>query len=288
MRIVSLYCQCRGGEVPVDHYESGACTNPPAPLPWLLGLHRERAADVAHSGNTMTATRLSVCPRAIAIEDNFDLPAMDLMRFNSAAVGGAVHAFMEKYAPPGFLTEVALDGTLFKGTDVETKVYGTADVIRPRVLLLEDYKMTSEWSQQHRTKNPNEHHEEWDIQASVYNHLAPPEMKAERAAFWSGSLVSKRSKSKPWIEMPVRLDMTEEEILATKPHGGLYTVLDHLRQRRAFLAELAAGKTPAEAIKVLPLAGAVAQEWVCEYCVVNHICPRLARPDGLAGGGLDG
>lgn len=288
MRITSLYCQCRGGEVALDHYQNGACTGAPAPLPWLLGILHNLTSDTRHAGNAMTATRLATCPRRIAIDDNFPVPSLDLIRYNSIAFGWSAHAFMEKFAPPGFLTEVPLAGVLFKGTEFEVAVSGSADVIRPGILLLEDYKVTSEWSQQFRTKNPHEPHPEWDVQASAYNLLAPPEWKATRAAFWSGSIVSKRSKSKPWIEIPVRLDMTEREILEYKPDGGIYSVADYLKQRQAFVAALAAGKTAAEAIGVLPLAGTTGEEWVCDYCTVNHICPRLARPDAATGqGGLD-
>lgn len=285
MKLESLYCQCQGGEVGVDHYSSNACTKLPAPLGWLLAMQHRIESDVAHAGNKMTATRLAECPRSTAIRDNLPIPAFNLMRSNSQMFGTAVHEFMAKWAPPGYLTEVPLAGTLFKGTPHEVEVKGTADVIRPGALVIEDYKTTSEYSQKWRTEHPHEPHDEWSIQVSVYNLLAPPEHHASRAAIWSGAIVSKKSKALPWVEMSVRCDMTEEEILAMRPHGGRATVADHLAIRGRFLADLASGVDTRAAVARLPLTGADCAEWVCDYCTVNHVCAALTPP--TLGGGLE-
>lgn len=285
MRIDTLYCPCVGGEVGVDHYKSGACRKPPAPLPMLLGIQRERIEDTTHADNKMTATRLVDCPRSIAIADNLSIPAVDLRKHNSAAIGSGVHLFMEKYAPPGFLTEVALHGRLFVGTDVEVEVFGTADVIRPATLLLEDYKMTSVVNQRYRAKEGG--HAEWGVQASTYNLLAPPELKVTRAVFWSGALTAKREGVEAWIEIPVRVDMNEEEILAFKPYGGQTTVADNLRERLKFikgLAMLTAGAATETEVAQVPLTGAQQKPWVCEYCTVNHVCEALVKRYGMPKG----
>lgn len=285
MKLTSLYCPCQGGEVPPDHYASGTCTKPPAPLPWLLAMQHRVTTDGDHAGNRMTATRLAECPRATAIRDNLPIPAYNLMRSNAQMFGTAVHEFMAKWAPPGYLSEVALAGVLFKGTPYEVEVRGTADVIKPGALVIEDYKTTSEWSQKWRTEHPNESHEEWSVQVSVYNLLAPLDKKATRAAVWSGAIVGKKSKALPWVEMLVRCDMTEEEILAVRPHGGKATVAEHLAIRGRFLADLAGGTDARAAVARLPLTGADCEDWICSYCVVDHVCAAL--PQMAAEGGIE-
>lgn len=277
MQITSLFCPCVGGEVPPDHYTSGKCTKSPAPLPWLLATIDNAKSDTTHCDNRITATRLSACPRKTGIEDNLPIYAFNLMRRNSMMWGVAMHLLMEKYSPKGFLSEIGLKGTLFKGTDVEIEVGGTADLIRPGVALLQDYKGTSETNQRYLTSSPKARLE-WSIQFSIYKILddqGPTPHGIERGAVWNGSLVSKRSKAAPWVEIPVTF-MREDEILAAQPFEGNTTVQDHLLIRQVFLHALEKGVPVRDAVSQMPLTGMDMAKFICDYCEVSHICMHLA------------
>lgn len=248
MLIESLYCTCVEGEVPKDHYLKGTkehpkCIAPPMPLPWLLGILDLNDTDDVHSGNRMSATRMLTCARKIALEDNIPTRRVNLKHMNSPTWGTAIHEFMQKHTPPGYYQEVELPPKgsppvlLFEGTEAEVAVRGRLDILTPDVVLLQDYKCTSESSQKFRW-NRRAADPEWRAQASIYKIVGAKSTEGaidiKRAAVWSGSMTSGRCPAPPWFEIPLAW-MGEEEILVMKPHGGEFSVADNIVQFKTFL-----------------------------------------------------
>jgi hypothetical protein len=281
MPITSLWCPCTGAEVPLDHYTSGACAKTPMPLPWIAGILANTVGDTRHKAMQMSASRLSGCPRSDAIHDLLPVPRVDLRRFNSIAHGWAGHFWMKHYSPDGMLAEVSVLGTLFRGTPYELEVSGHADVIRPRpldplMLLLEDYKFTSETNQRYLSEVTEK--AEWNVQLSTYRALAP-QHDVREVAIWSGASVTR--KGVPWIRIPARI-LTEEEILEAKPFEGEATVADHILDFKALRDRLSQGMPVEEAINAMPMRGEM--QWrrkdgasKCDYCTQSDVCAGLAR-----------
>ena len=63
MKPRASYCSCVGGTVPLDHWSTLKCPDPPMPIGWLLSLTKRRAEDKAHSGGAITANRSTWCLR---------------------------------------------------------------------------------------------------------------------------------------------------------------------------------------------------------------------------------
>ena len=255
MPIVSLWCACVGGEVALDHYESGACSRLPMPLPWIMGIKANTVGDTRHPPMQLSASRLSGCPRADAINDLLPVPRVDLRKFNSMAHGWAGHAFMSAHTPKEMLSEHALGAVLFRGTQYEVYVAGHADVLRPRpldpgVVIVEDYKFTSESNQRYVTEVTEK--VEWNVQLSAYSLLAPM-LDIRELAIWNGASTSRRGPD-PWIRVPARL-LSEEEILASVPYEGEATVADHILDFLMLRERSLSGMPSAEAIALMPMRG---------------------------------
>lgn len=279
MPIASLFCSCVGREVPIDHYHS--CAKPPMPLPWIFGILANTIGDTRHPAMQASASRLSGCPRANAIEDLLPVPRVDLRRFNSIAHGWAAHFWMAHYAPKGMMNEVELKGRLFVGTPYEIEVSGHADVIHPSTALLEDYKITSETNQRYVTETTEK--VEWNVQLSIYALLAAQQgITIERAAIWSGAATTR--KGTPWVHVPARI-LSEDEILAAVPYEGVARVADHIIDFLALRERLERGMGAEEAVAAMPLRGEM--QWrrkdgtsKCDYCVQSDVCAGLAGARG--------
>ena len=254
MKIASLFCPCDNAVHGTDHYSAGLCTNPPMPLPWMLGIQGNLTADKFHQGFKITATRLLACPMQTAIEGLLSVIEVDLRHFNSMTWGSAVHAFCEKYAPPGSYVETQFPRpgqptpVLFAGTDAEIAVAGKADYISPDVALLIDYKCTSEASLSFKMRGPDG---DLCVQFSVYVRIIEQSIedaKIKRCQVWHGGLITaggrecrvcKRGGLPPWVSFDVPT-LTDEEILAHKPGGGDTTVREIVLSYKRLSARLAA------------------------------------------------
>lgn len=281
MKIAGFYCSCVGRNVAIDHYSSMSCKNPPMPIPWILGAIHKQTSDDVHCGNQMSASRLTHCLRAMAIEDNIP-SVINVQDLDAATAGTAMHEFMQRHTPKGMLAEMELPAEgkpkamLFAGTDCEIEVRGRLDVVNLNTAILEDYKTTSEWSQKFRFER-GAADGEWNVQASVYRILLKrcEGIEIKHAAVWSGARVGKKSKAPAWFKIPITF-MNEEEILDFHPLDGQYSVRDIIREYKLFVARLS--EMPAEqAVAMIPLMGAVTKRYKqCDYCTVKRICDEIA------------
>jgi PD-(D/E)XK nuclease superfamily len=281
--IKGFFCTCVGRNVAEDHYSSGACKNPPMPIPWILGALHKEATDTVHQGVGMSPSRLAKCFRKTAIEAT--IPAIiDVRELDAAAGGTAQHEFMERHTPGGMLSEVEFprEGKpmpkIFEGTEYEITMRGRCDVLKlGGDVVLEDYKTTGEWSQkfrwERRTADP-----EWNVQASLYKILAKKceGIDIKRACVWSGARVGKKSKAPAWFQIPITF-MSEEEILEVKPLDGDYTVADNIREYKLFVQRIADGMSKEEAVRLIPLFGKTTKRFSeCDYCSVRGACQEIS------------
>lgn len=282
MKIEGFFCTCVGRTVAADHYSSLACKNPPMPIPYILGALDKDANDKVHRGNNMSASRLTHCFRATAIEDNLPV-TIDVRELDAPTFGTALHEFMQRHTPKGMIAEYELPAPgkpkpiLFAGTDCEIEMRGTLDVLNLDTAMLDDYKITSEWSQKFRWER-GAADPEWNVQASVYKILLKKceGIDVQHAAAWSGARVGKKSKAPAWFRMPITF-MDEAEILDFHPLDGQFSVRDIIRCYKEFVAALADGTTAKDAISAIPLIGAVTKKYKqCDYCTVKRKCDELA------------
>lgn len=244
-----------GEYAPVDHWSSGACPNPPMPLPFILGIMADKAADTEHAEGNLTATRISRCPRATLIEDFIgpDAPggglAFNPVRWNSATWGTALHEWMAKHSPPGSLVEVrwprpdAQAIVLDFGEGVKAPVSAQADFLPADKAVVVDYKCHSESAQLTKWWFRGKPDEDLVIQFNVIRTLVEaewPDAKVEKGVFWHGAMTPemrtlpgckgcgapKRKmpfEAPPWFvqEIP-RVSL--QELGGTKPKGGRTTL----------------------------------------------------------------
>lgn len=286
MKIEGFFCQCVGRRVAVDHYSSLSCKNPPMPIPWILGAIDKEMNDGVHSGNQMSASRLTHCVRAMGIEDN--VPSIiNVEELDAMTQGTAMHEFMERHAPKGMLVEFEMPApgkpkpVLFEGTEFEVEMRGRLDVLHLNTMVLEDYKTTGEWSQKFRFERGSAD-PEWNVQASVYKLLLKKceGLDIKSAVVWSGARVGKKSKAPAWFRIPI-VFMNEEEILDFHPLDGQYSVADMIREYKRFVKRLAEGMPAVEAVAMIPKMGEVTNQSkkrykACDYCTVAGKCAELA------------
>ena len=276
MKIAGYFCSCVGRVVDLDHYESLACKNPPAPIPWILAGLRKELNDPVHRDNQMSASRFTKCLRSTAIADNIP-SVIDVRDLDAMTDGTARHKLMQENTPAGWESEIELKAApLFVGTDCEIMVRGTADLFMPEVLTIQDYKITSEWSQKFRFERGAD--DEWSVQFSIYAILLERErgIKIKRGAVWSGAHVGKRSKAPAWFIVGLT-KMSEAEILDFHPLGGEFSIREMIREYKLFTQRLAEGMPVVQAVALIPLMGEKTKKFKeCDYCIVASKCRELA------------
>lgn len=292
VEIKALRCACGPETIhPPDHYDSGACANPDRDLDWMYIIQNILTGDKLHTEGHVTATRMSRCPRAIAIGDYLPV-TLDLMDFNEVTWGTAMHAFMEQRGRPGQHKEVRFP---FEGQPAPIilgrPVHGMVDLVSPDTVLLKDYKFHGAWAQwfADQDRQVGIIKPELSAQFSVYKialeKLLPgthiTKAKVVHAAMGVGRGSRPPFDAPSWMTVEVPF-FTEEELGAFKPLGGRWTVLETL----AMLEEFIASARDEEAVRKIPMVGRE-RGWKnkkgftpeCDYCAVRFDCEKI---EGIA------
>lgn len=294
MKIAALWCPVELATVPREHYAHDECLDPPAPVDWLAAILQEVEGDTEHAGNRFTATRLTSCPRSIAIQDNVPV-TVNLMSFNNMMHGIAGHEFVAKRTRFAY-GETRLHGKLFAGTPSEIEISGKPDKITPAVDVIDDYKFHGADQQRFKYEDTQKGvcDEDWRVQFSVYKMLIEQNIAGahiERAFAWNGAMVGARSAAPAWFKTSIPF-LSEEQILKLHPLGGTASVAENIAVSKVFHKRLEAiseqGDARQAAVEVaisdMPLSGQ-SMGWrtkkggfisKCDYCTVRKDCDRLA------------
>lgn len=297
MQVKQLWCPTELALVGREHYEREECLDPPAPTEWLGAVLKHIEGDQEHAGNKFTATRLTACPRSIAIQDNLPV-TVNLMDYNNLVWGSAMHDWLARQRSANY-AEARLHGRLFVGTPQEVEISGRPDNLAAAVDAILDYKFHGADQQRFKYEAVQTGlvDEDWRVQFSVYKILAEANVvgaNVERAAAWNGAMVGKRSSAPPWFKTPVPF-FNEEQILKLHPLGGETSVAENIlitkefqRKLEAIDASTAGNDRLARveaAVAEMPLSGE-SMGWrskkgdkftsKCEYCPVARDCAWLA------------
>jgi len=142
MKVSGFLCGCARTVVqPRDHYDSGACPDPPFPLEWINAILDRNEGDERHAGGNITATRLLGCPRAALLLDERPVP-VDVKRLHSAAFGHEWHDLMAARRGAS-LAKVVIPATELFGVQVS----GEVDKVAPDWSTITDWKVHGETAQ---------------------------------------------------------------------------------------------------------------------------------------------
>lgn len=315
MNLMGLRCACRPRAVlPLDHYTSGACPDPPFMLEWIEDILDDVTSDTLHRDGNITATRLLGCPRETVLLDNLPV-ALDPGRLHNAKWGSVFHDRLHQRAARGTYAEVSLppDGAeppILFGVPVRGKV----DKVRADFSEICDWKTHGETSHQikYRLKQAGRIDRELAAQLNIYRILiarsvlkVPDDQFRPVLTAWHVAQVrARRGPGEPppkprgksgWMpeEPPppgfrVRLPiMSEEEIARMRPFDDdeapgtqPYTVRDFVGMYEGFRRDRAAGMAMQDAVrKNLPLVGRGV--WKGTKC--TRYCAALELCDGIEG-----
>ncbi len=297
MKIDKLYCPCDEQTHEIEHYTHMECPDPPGPFPLLMAILDVNANDKAHTGNKLTATRLTGCPRASAIQDNV-MCRYDIRHSFSTIWGTAMNELMDRHTPEGLVAQMTLPPAfLFKRQFPPNGVLvgGTPDLLPADFSGVYDYKCHSGKAQYMKFTKPAAI--ELSAQVSLYAHLlkqAKPEALPVKFVAWHGAMKAAADKFPPWFPQELQF-LTEDEIAALRPYGGRYTVAEHIGMFRRFHGKVDAinlkyreaeegdqlneqrQQEIEEAIREIPLVGRdVWRGAKCNlYCDVKWDCDRI-------------
>ena len=281
MKIKGWWCPTEGIEVPLDHYESGACADEPMPAEWIMAIYDQNAGDTTHADLQITATRMMACPRKVAIEDGIPT-APDPMALNAMFQGTVRHYYMQHKTRAGSYKEVVFppEGAPpvpFLGTVIER---ATVDNATADLACIKDYKTGSEAS--HNFTFSRGCPKEEQAQASIYKIVmerSMPGVSVEKAIIWHNAQVSGRSKAPAWYKFVIPRDvpwLSEEQIGEMHPKDSEFTVREHIAQLLAHKVRIGAGESVRESIRKMPLVGRKMMGGKgCQYCAVARECNRL-------------
>lgn len=271
MPITSLWCPCVGGQVPLDHYNTGKCPMPPAPIGWLCGVVKAAMGDTLHCDGAMTPTRLTACPRAVLIADYEDT-YLDTRSHDSMMNGTIVHEFIRANAPEGMYypeTQFPVEGhpaPMFLGVPIR----GRIDLLHADMLTIEDIKTKGEYPAK-KMLGKLQTEDEDTSQVNLYR-LAVQQMfdvDARNLGVWVGWRASARplpdrldpsdargvAAAKPaWFKVPAPV-RNEAWIASVKPWGGRYTVGEIFDMYGWYRKARAGGTAHVEALAQVPMVG---------------------------------
>lgn len=289
MRITHLWCTCCHNRVPLDHYRSGSCANPPLPIPRLLAIQDRNESDTMHADGRTTATRVIGCPREPLFADFFP-NTVNLLKLNAAYEGSREHDDMHKWAPKGFYTECTFP---LEGQEPPVlfglRMFGTCDLVRPDFTRVEDYKKHNAFTQGYKYARHIKGEVGWEdaVQLNIYRTLVamcvlkipPAEYRPELVLHHIAMTGSKGAP--PYFRIPDRVEeysivpiMNETEMGRVKPYGSRYSIQQNADAIRRYHEEVASGVPKEQAIKRVPLAGREMYKGdkCLRYCASERTC----------------
>ena len=257
MPITQWICTgCGGREVALDHFALTPCGE--------KVVHPDYAAAVLASANKdrpgVHVSTILGCPRKAAIEAT-EPYSVDPMTMNAMETGTAWHAHMEKSSVSPKDCEVQLDGFV-----AGIRITGKTDRLEPPTTVC-DWKHGGDFSKKYAKEGPKETHQ---AQLSLYAELCSQTLgwRPTIGRIWHHFSGQDKDAMFP-SEFPI---WALEKVLAFRPGGGTYTVLQLLQQANGYFSGHLSWET-------LPLAGEThmyGQKTACNYCGVFGICKTQA------------
>jgi len=268
MPLISFKCRTHSPpphfEVPLDHWSSGEAHHPPHEDfdPKILSLIVEgQRSDSIHVKTNLTPTTVLGCPRKTIIERYHEYSAFP-DDFYTAFIGSMAHdGIASKEEKPGCVTEERVKGQLF-GTEFVGKIDRVDFTCKDTVRIV-DYKFTSGY----RMKWVPQQNDE--MQVNMYKHLYesmyPGVIVSEMRLNYMAVGGAKRNPKQKYVKVA---PVSEDDILRYKPHGGKYSVRDHIGQlQQGFEGDHDAAR--------MPLFGQLIN-WggkpMCTWCPVQSKC----------------
>lgn len=260
MPVVSLICPCTPGELPLDHFESGACGGHEAgqymPQAWAASIVKDRLADRYHADGRLTVTRLLTCPRETLIADYMDV-AFDPRSMNSIHWGTAIHAALERDSENLQYVEIRFGGPddeLPAANLLGVKIAGKIDHITAGFGEIHDYKCHSEMAQKFVGRQMGNQAPQLNLyRMGLMDVMPETKGKLERLIAYHGAMTSAKG-PEPWIPETLPI-MTEAQILAFRPSGGEASVVDIIRAYLKFNVRQVEGMDLNENLKLVPIYG---------------------------------
>lgn len=307
VKIKSLYCACNErDDNPLDHHAQVDCGAAPVgsserlPLELINAILRQAERDTYHAAGRITATRGLGCPREVLILDYIPI-SYDVRRGLTTWHGTIKHKAMHEAGLPGHYQEIVIPPFPFGDFTLE----GATDKVKGDFSQITDWKFHSESSQGAKISRLGKGEVDWEgaAQLNIYRiGIAKTVLKVDpdiyRPRLVLVHLAETKAVGVPAFEWAAPI-MTEEEILALRPHDHErfaytqpYTVAQILAYLQEAVTAIKSGVAPDVAIAQVPLVGKamwamqwdpkgkrwIKKEWGLKcttYCAAKVECMRI-------------